>query len=64
MSDVTALVLSIGEDYTNRAMASVQRQTLRAAETIVVRGISPFYRALNDGAVRVRTPFFIQVDRT
>jgi hypothetical protein len=62
MSDVTALVLSIGEDYTNRALASVQRQSLPAAETIVVRGISPFYRALNDGAGRVRTPFFIQVD--
>ena len=62
MSDVTALVLSIGEDYTERALASVRRQTYLAAETIVVRGISPFYRALNAGAARVRTEFFIQVD--
>lgn len=62
MNDVTALVLSIGEEYTDRAIASVQRQTLPAAETIVVRGISPFHRALNEGAARVRTPFFIQVD--
>lgn len=62
MSDVTALVLSVGEDFTDRAIASVHRQTFPVAETIVVRGISPFYRALNDGAVRVRTPFFIQVD--
>jgi len=54
--------LSIGEDYTERAIASVQRQTLPAAEIIVVRGISPFYRALNSGAARVRTAFFIQVD--
>ncbi|MBI3801863.1 MAG: glycosyltransferase family 2 protein [Deltaproteobacteria bacterium] len=62
MSDVTALVLSIGEDYTERAIASVRRQTLPVAEIIVVQGISPFYRALNSGAARVRTEFFIQVD--
>jgi len=62
MSDVTALVLSVGEDYTERAIASVQRQTLPVAEVIVVQGISPFYRALNSGAARVRTEFFIQVD--
>lgn len=61
-SDVTALVLTIGEDYTDRAIASVRRQTLPAAETIVVRGVSPFHRAFNSGAGRVRTTFFIQVD--
>src|SRR5688500_11923456 len=62
MSDVTALVLSIGEDTTERAIASVQRQTLAVAETIIVRGISPFHRAFNHGARRIRTPFFMQVD--
>jgi hypothetical protein len=62
MTDVTALVLSLGEDYTSRAIASVRRQTLPVAEIIVVRGISPFHRALNSGAARVRTEFFIQVD--
>jgi len=62
MKDVTALVLSLGEDYTSRAIASVRRQTLPVAETIVVRGISPFHRALNSGAARVKTEFFIQVD--
>lgn len=62
MGDVTALVLSVGEEYTDRAVASVRRQTLPVAETIIVRGISPFHRALNTGAARVRTPFFIQVD--
>lgn len=60
--DVTALVLTIGENYTSRAIASVQRQTLPVAETIVIRGVSPFSRAINEGAVQVRTPFFIQVD--
>jgi hypothetical protein len=62
MSDVTAVVLSIGEDYTERAIASVRRQSLRVKDTIVVRGVSPFSRAINEGAARVRTPFFIQVD--
>ena len=62
MNDVTAVVLSIGEDYTARAIASVRRQTQPVADTLVVRGVSPFYRAINEGAARVMTPFFIQVD--
>jgi hypothetical protein len=62
MSDVSAVVLTIGESYTDRAIASVRRQSLPAADVVVVRGISPFHRALNSGAARVRTDFFIQVD--
>jgi hypothetical protein len=62
MSDITAVVLSIGEPYTDRAIASVQHQTLPVAETVVVRGVSPFHHALNQGAAQVRTPFFVQVD--
>lgn len=62
MSDITAVVLSIGESYTDRAIASVRRQTLPAADTVVVRDVSPFHRALNQGAAQVRTPFFVQVD--
>jgi hypothetical protein len=62
MSDVTALVLSIGEPYTERALASVKCQTVAATETIVVRGAVPFHAALNQGVTQVRTPFFIQVD--
>src|SRR5262249_15375726 len=61
-NDVTALVLSIGEAYTERAIASVRRQTRPAADIVVVRGIHPFHRALNEGARRVHTPFFVQVD--
>jgi hypothetical protein len=60
--DITAVVLSIGEPYTDRAIASVQRQTLPVADTVVVRGVTPFHRALNQGAAQVRTPFFVQVD--
>ncbi len=62
MRDITAVVLSIGEPYTARAIAAVERQTLPVAETVVVRDVSPFHRALNAGAARVRTPFFVQVD--
>lgn len=62
MRDVTAVVLSIGEPYTERALASLRRQTLTAAETIVVRDVSPFHCALNKGAAQVRTPFFLHVD--
>jgi hypothetical protein len=62
MRDVTALVLSLGEDFLERAIASVRRQTLPAAEIVVVHGLSPFHRALNSGASRVHTEYFIQVD--
>ena len=62
MSDVTALILTVGESFTERAVASVRRQTLPAAEIIIVRDVAPFYAALNSGAARVRTDFFIQVD--
>jgi hypothetical protein len=62
MSDTTALVLSLDEAYTERAIASVRRQTLPPAEIVVVRGVSPFHRAFNSGLSRIRTEFFIQVD--
>lgn len=62
MSDVTALVLTLSEDYTERAITSVGRQALPAAEVIVVRGVSPFHHAFNSGLSRIRTEFFIQVD--
>jgi hypothetical protein len=61
-SDVTAVVLSMGEDYTTRAIASVAQQTLPVRESILVEGISPFHRAINAAAACVRTDFFIQVD--
>jgi hypothetical protein len=61
-SDVTALVLSIGEPYTERAIASVRRQTPPVADLVIVRGVHPFHRAINEGVRRVHTPFFIQVD--
>jgi phosphatidyl-myo-inositol dimannoside synthase len=61
-SDVTAVLLSIGEESLERAYASIERQTVRPAEIISVAGVRPFYKALAVGAARVTTPFFIQVD--
>jgi len=60
--DVTALVLSVGEPYMERALASVRDQRPAVAAIVTVRGVTPFYRALNEGARRVTTPYFVQVD--
>jgi hypothetical protein len=60
--DVTALVLTIGESSTERALESVRRQTLQPAETLVVEGVTPFSAALRTGVDRIETPFFVQVD--
>lgn len=62
MNDVTVVALSLGERYGERALDSARRQTLAPAEIVVVRDVAPFHRALNAGAARVRTPFFLQLD--
>lgn len=60
--DVSVVVLSNGEATTGRALASLERQTLAPAEVLRVDGVRPFHRALNLGASRVSTPFFVQLD--
>ena len=60
--DVTAVVLSIGEPFVARALASLERQSEPPAEVVRVDGVSPFHRALNAGIARVRTDFFLHVD--
>ncbi len=62
MSDITAVVLTIGEDTTDRAVESVKRQTVPAKEIVVIRDVTPFYAALNLAAAKVKTEFFVQVD--
>ena len=62
MSDVTAVLLTTGESYTQRALDSIQRQTLLPCEIVVVRDVQPFHRALNEGASRVCSRFLLQVD--
>ena len=61
-SDVSAVLLTMGETTTERALASIERQTLHPAETIVVEGVTPFSAAIAAAVERVRTPYFVQVD--
>jgi hypothetical protein len=62
MSDVTAVVLSMGEPYIARALASVAAQSEPPHEVVVVEQVAPFHRALAEAARRTTTPFFVQVD--
>jgi hypothetical protein len=62
MSDVSAVVLTLGEATTEEALAGLRRQTLPLREIIVVRDVSPFHQAINTGARQVTTPFFVQID--
>ncbi len=62
MHPVSAVVLSVGESYTERAIDSLSRQSVPVDEIIIVEHVSPFSRAINEGARRVRTPYFVQVD--
>ena len=62
MSDVSAIVLSVGEPSTSRAVASLAAQTLAPHQVILVEHVSPFFRAMNAGVRQVSTPFFVQVD--
>ncbi|MEA2369317.1 MAG: hypothetical protein QOH38_2035 [Thermoleophilaceae bacterium] len=61
-TDVAAVVLTVGEPTTSRALASLRAQTLPVEEPAMVEGVRPFHRALNAGAARVGKPFFLQVD--
>ena len=62
MSDVGAVVLTVGEPSTNRALASLEAQTLPAQDVALVEGMRPFHRAFNAGVEQVRAPFLVQVD--
>ena len=62
MTEVTGLVLTIGEETTERAISSLKQQTIPPQDIIVIENVSPFHRAINVGWTRVKTPFFIQCD--
>jgi len=61
-SDVAAVVLTTGEPTTKDAINSIDRQTAPVRDIVVVRNVRPFHKALNEGAGRVATKFFVQVD--
>ena len=60
--DVSAVVLTTGEPTTQEAIDRLHQQTLPLCEVIVIRDVRPFHKALNAGAARVVTPFFLQID--
>jgi hypothetical protein len=62
LSEVSAVVLSVGEPYTVRAINSLGGQSVPLHERIVIEHVSPFSGAINEGARRVTTPYFVQVD--
>ena len=60
-SDVSAVVLSMGEPTTRRAIESLEKQDLPPKEIILVENVTPSYRAGNEGASRVKTEFLTVV---
>jgi hypothetical protein len=62
MSDISAVVLSIGEETTQRAIDSIKTQTLPPKEIVVIKNITPVHKAINLGASKVKSEFFILVD--
>lgn len=62
MRDVTAVILTIGEATTQRAIESVKSQSKQPYDIMVISHVSPFYRAMIQAIEKVRSPFFVQVD--
>lgn len=62
MSDISAVVLTLGENTTEDAIASVKSQTQPPSDINLVDSVTPFHKALNTGAARIYTRFFVQVD--
>ncbi len=62
MSDVSAILLSVGEPFVPRAREALAGQVPPLNEVVVVEHVSPFHRAIQEGAARVTSPFFVQVD--
>lgn len=62
MNDVTVVLLSLGEPFAERALESIQRQSLTPAAILRVEGVSPFTRAICEGARQVKTTYFLQLD--
>ena len=60
--DVTGLVLTVGERTTKEAIKRLREQAVPCREIIVVRNVTPFYKAINQGIAQVKTPFFVQCD--
>ena len=62
MKDVTAVILTIGEETTPRAIESVKAQTLQPCDMIIIAHVTPFHQAMIQAVQKVRSAFFVQVD--
>jgi hypothetical protein len=62
MLPVSGLLLTIGEKSFPSSYQALKNQTAPLQELIVIRNVSPFSKAFNDGVTAVKTPFFIQCD--
>lgn len=60
-SDVSAVVLSMGEPITRRAIESLEKQDLPPKEIILVENVTPSYRAGNQGVSKVKTEYLTVV---
>ena len=60
--DVTALCEPRGESTIHEAVSSLYHQTMQVHDIVMVRDVVPFHKAINAGAARVKTSFFVQVD--
>lgn len=62
VSDVSAILLSLGEPSLPKVRNALDQQTYGLSEVVTVEQVHPFHRAFAAGVARVRTPFFVQVD--
>ncbi len=59
---VSAILLSVGEATTQKALAALQHQSVTLSNISLVSHKYPFGAALNYGISKVETPYFIQCD--
>jgi glycosyltransferase involved in cell wall biosynthesis len=59
---VTAVVPSMAEKTLPESLACLERQSVKLADVIVIRNVSPFPAAMNRGVAQVKTPFLLQCD--
>ena len=62
MSDVTVVILTLGEPTFQSALDSIHRQELAPKDIVIVRDQEPVSKAFRVGAERVKTPFFLEWD--
>lgn len=59
---VSALLLTIGEKTFEAAYDALKKQTIPFHQIVVIKNVSPFSSAFNEGVSKITTPFFIECD--